>query len=265
MKNFLALTTVAILFAMPSCSENIADIEKAKKLAIAIMPDTPHVDIIGQVFMPDGSPADWCYVAVFSAGFKFSQSVSSMGGKSISMDDYCTYTSGATHNIKREDGTFQVTALPGGNIVITVYPVLTDEKVVVNPNKRLVAKPVVIVPQENMEPLKITLEEGIPLRGKMVSDDGSHVTDRGFHIDQQVEPILGADISDMKKMFRASRWCPVNENGEYEIYLLPGKYTIRDRNETITIVAMDTEKRLDLTVSKTRRGSNASTTVCCPK
>jgi hypothetical protein len=267
-KPLLTLGTVAILFAVPFilAAQKPEEIEKANKLAIAIMPDTPPMDISGTVLMPDGSPADWCLVDVQSVAYKFSRTHDRDGNTTVSKENCYLTSCGMVEGLKMkrlgDDGTFKLagdgtfklagSVYPGGNTVVAVYPTSTDEKIAINPNKHLVAKPVVFVPREDMQPLKIQLEEGIPLRGKVLYENGKPAAERHFNLEQEIEPPLGADIKEMKERFRTSRSVHFNDNGEYEVFLLPGDYTIltdsNTRKEPLTIAKTDKEKHLDLTM-----------------
>ena len=258
----LFVAAVGIAFAamlsptkVPEPPKSDSEIEQEKKLAIAVMPNTPKISICGNVFMPDGSPASegFWHVDVFSVAYVFTQNFSSAEGKLPPDRNHCGFsTSQTTGNVKREDGTFEEVGhvLPGANVAVTIYPVNFDEKVRTNPKKQFLSKPMAVVARENMEPLNITLEEGILLRGKIMYANGTPAAARGLTLIQQVEPVLGADIPQMKEGFRSSRWCQANESGEFEIYLLPGDYTIADKYliQTFTIAKTDTEKRLDLTL-----------------
>ncbi len=221
------------------------EIDKEKKLAIAVDPDAPLVSLRGKVSFPDGSPVSECRVDVFSVAFTYARRFSSAEGKlPPSTTDCATSTRGCGGGVKK-DGTFQIdnAALPGSNVVLTVC--------CWNKNKRFVSKPLVCVARENREPLNITLEEGIPVHGKITYENDSPAANRGLNFEQQLEPILGADIPVMKELFRSSLWAAANNAGEYEIFLTPGDYAVLDRQRqkaTLKIEKADTEQRLDLTL-----------------
>jgi len=111
-----------------------------------------------------------------------------------------------------------------------------------------------MVPHEWQEhvPLLITLEEGIPVRGRILYDNGTPATDRSLEFVQQVEPVLGAGISAVRNALRISRFSRTNDDGAFEIFLLPGEYAVRDglwnQSQTLTIAETDTEKQLDWTM-----------------
>ena len=257
-KQLLVLVTIAILCVVvlrvgfmftTTGEENPAEIERAKRLAIAIERDTPPVAIRGTALLPDGSPANYYHIGYQSVAFVLSQSFSS------SMDSAGLHRHGTSTRVNREDGTFHFSAQPGANVVITFSPVtFTDGRE--NPNRRFVTKPIVIAPYENMEPLHITLEEGIPVRGSILYCNSTPAAERSLYFEQQVEPIIGADILDMRNALRvaSSRYVTSNNAGEYEIFLLPGEYTIFHRHgdethrEILTIDIGDTEKRFDWTL-----------------
>ena len=249
-KPLLTLITIAILcvvafrvvsvFITPE--QTPADIEMAKKLAIAIEHDTPRVSIRGSVYLPDGSPAEYFHINTNDVAYQFSSS----GSGCVHMRRH-----GFTGGIR--DGAFSVSAQTGANVAIAIYPMVFTNRD--NPQRQFVAKPIVVVPYENMESLTITLEEGIPVRGKLMYDNGTPASERGLTFEQQFEPILGADIQEMRDSLRMSRSASSNENGEYEIFLLPGEYTVfhrgfggQPRKETLTIARTDTEKQLDWTL-----------------
>ena len=223
--------------------------ENAKKLAIAVMPNAPKVSIGGKVFLPDGSPASECIVTIYSVAFTFAQNFSSKDGELPPTKDKFSITTHGTGGIVKPDGTFKINdaALPGANVVITIHG-WADKK-----NKQFVSKPVSFVAREDMEPLNITLAEGIPVRGKIIYDSGTPAADRGLSFDQRVEPKLGAEFVNMKELLTSSLTCTSNSEGEYERFLLPGDYTIRDfsgrRKELLlTIAKTDKEKRVDWTL-----------------
>ena len=218
--------------------------ELAKKLAIAVQRDTPRVTLQGLVYLPDGSLASECHLYVSSVAFF--RADRPFDNK---MSPHCSLgTHGLSSSIK-SDGTFQIDnhAIPGSNTVITVYGWQGRK------NERFVSKPMVIVPHEFQEviPVIITLEEGIPVRGKIMYDNETPAVDRDLEFVQPVEPVLGADIPEMRNALWDSRWSGrANNDGEFVIFLLPGEYTVRDRlrEQTLTIAATDTEKQLNWTV-----------------
>ncbi|MCL2623000.1 MAG: Ig-like domain-containing protein [Planctomycetaceae bacterium] len=205
-------------------------------LAIAIPPDAPHVSIRGTVYLPDGSPVTDCLVTADTVVFV--------------LDTPNTYKEGlqgfGQHHIW-QDGTFQLDSFrTGTNVVITAFGRDDGE------HRHLVAQPIVFVAHENMEPLIVTLEEGIPVRGRLMYDNGSPATLHAFDIEQHIEPILGADIPAVRNAFRSSRQHEVNDVGEFEVFLLPGDYTFSPSawkgQQTLTIAPTDTKKQFDIKI-----------------
>ncbi|MCL2709733.1 MAG: carboxypeptidase-like regulatory domain-containing protein [Planctomycetaceae bacterium] len=204
-------------------------------LAIAIPPNTPHVNIQGTVYLPDGSPIFNCGVTADTAIFVLR-----------SPDTYSQNGSFFGQHHTSQDGTFQFNFRSGANAVITAFGRDDSEY------RQFASKPVVFVARENMEPITITLEEGIPVRGRLLYDNGTPAPLHALEIRQHIEPILGADIPTVREVFRSTRQHKVNDAGEFEVFLLPGGYTFATSDwkgeQPLTIVPTDTEKQFDVKI-----------------
>ena len=197
--------------------------EKPKTHFTNIPPGTPTVDFRGKFVLPDGSPA---------TGYGISLS----GNIGASHKPFFARTETG------KDGTFQIEVVPDHELVMTIYAQDTD-------GQRFSLKPRIFVAQADMEPLNITLEEGVPVRGKIVFENGLPAAGCLLYFREQ-EPIgvietQGENRSNTRKVshFQSAK---TDNNGEYVAYLLPGEYTTHSRNETIKIEKTDTEKRLDV-------------------
>jgi len=226
--------------------------ELEKMLAISVSPDTPPVGLRGRVLLPDGSPAAQYYVhTVNIACLSRKLTEEQTRQLPIPLTRIPAMKRRVDGDFTKPDGTFTIkpsssSPLSGTNVVVVVYDRSGKE--------RLMSKPIVFVARKDMEPLKITLEEGIPVRGKVTHDDGSPAGNRGLYFEQFVKPIIGADLPAMQEMFNTVCGSfSTNETGEYETFLLPGDYIaggMRGLSErTLTIAETDKEKRFDLTVA----------------
>ena len=235
--------------------------ELTKRRALAVMPDTPPVPIRGRVFLPDGSPAVSAdarrtpryHVSGAAPAFVLRDvHVFDMLGNRRTLPAEAAIIGHGLGAFTKEDGTFEVNmgagVLPGSNVVIFAY----RDTGQLSGAGRLISKPSVFVAREDMEPLNITLVEGIPLRGKVMYDNGTPASEHRFIFYQYVEPLVGADIAEIKMMCRSSHSGQSNRAGEYEMFLSPGTYTIYDAGQnktvTLTIAETDTEKQFDFTV-----------------
>jgi hypothetical protein len=197
------------------------------------------VDLHGKIVLPDGSPA---------VGYSIS-----LSGEA--RNPYSTpHTSFHAQTGTGEEGTFQIEVVPG-TLELRVF---APEE-----NARFTLKPFKCIAQEDMEPLNITLEEGIPVRGRCVYENAAPAADHQVYFAYQVETEIDMpEIPHKSTITRSHYWSTrTNDNGEYTAYLLPGEYTVRHQttyphplpgeyteDETkITIAATDTEKQLDLT------------------
>ena len=249
-------------FRQAMLPEDFAE-EQARRLAIAVRYDAPRVVLRGRVLLPDGSPAARYYVQVQSVPFLFHETMPEMFARvppGRSVTPMRIQGGGETE----ADGTFEISPehtnlLPGTNTVVTVF----DRFGRARNGNRFLSQPIVFVASEDMEPLEITLEEGIPVRGRFMSDLGDDIfepaADRRLRFEQQVEPILGADIPEMRMMLHSTiqrERDRTRDTGEYEVFLLPGEYLfyeevpLRGRRtlQNLTIAETDTEKRLDLII-----------------
>jgi len=227
--------------------------DEAKMRAIAIKPDAPRVSLSGNVFMPDGSLAPSGEVSVwFVIPVQRDDGYRIYGG-----EDAARFTTRIMPG-DIQDNTFQIDGRlrAGSNVAVTAFS--TD--------KKYLSKPITFVAREDMEPLKITLEEGIPVRGKIMYENGTPALERPLFLRQHIEPVVGSDIPRMREWFHVLHRAGIelvaaNETGEYEVFLLPGEYTLQGstparngfmgpggRKETFTIAAADTEKRFDMTM-----------------
>ena len=264
-KTLLVLGTVAILLAVMFCVESVAQAQSPQReqgengnreriFAIAIKPDTPRVSLHGNVYMPDGSHVrEWETPVLFLVPVQrdddYEMVGSISGGREIRM------------LAPRRDGTVDDTNVPSFQIINDTRGPFIGSNVVVmarSGDGQFVSKPLVFVARENMEPLHITLEKGVPVRGKIMYENDTPAAERVLIFEQHFEPIVGNDIQEIRDMFRYPFVVRSNETGEYEIFLSPGKYGIygldadhrsnRERTYTLTVKETDTEKRLDWTM-----------------
>jgi len=212
----------------------LAPTPKERKLLIAAKQDAPRVSIRGTVRLPDGSP-------VSDGGVSFSATffVLSENGESCGRGLY----SGGQR--VQEDGTFQLDKVPPEASMIISAGASGDK------HRKLVAKPVVLSAIDGLKPLEIKLVEGIPVRGKIKYENGFPAAHRSLGFNQQAEPIFESELPGEWGELRTFRWGTADADGEYEIFLLPGEYTVYDKgnrkgqNKPLSIAATDKEKRLD--------------------
>ena len=231
--------------------------------------ETPLLDIHGRVFMPDGSPADFRHCGIHFTTVKNNATTKGHG--------FNTSRSGN----ELENGTFrlQYATIPGAGVMVMIYPSggwYQDEPEKIN--RRFVSKPVMFIASENMEPVNITLEEGVPLRGKVTYKNGMPVAKHQLTLTQRIKrtsilmmpferpadasPELNARLDEYEQMgayLFVTRYCYTNDEGEYEIFLLPGEYSVeatlaeqrydmRNLKQAFTITQTDKDKRHDLTL-----------------
>jgi len=242
--------------------------EFEKLLAIAVSPDTPPVGLRGRVLLPDGSPAAGYYVQVTNPIIFLREFTEEQKQQlPVPLKRFPEMEERVSGVFTNPDGTFVINPLfnrnpsekallPGTNAVVTVFD--TDGQARgADERKRFMSKPIVFVVSKDMEPLEITLEEGIPVRGKMVQDNGTPAVNRALSFQQAVKPILGADLPAMQQ-FKFNTTIQrgadrTNATGEYEAFLLPGDYTVTGMRvlseRTLTIAETDKEKRFDFTVA----------------
>ena len=230
---FLAAGSVACIVLFLQAPRRYFD---SRILAIAIPPDAPLVGIQGTIYLPDGSPAGGCSVTADTVVYVLQ-----------SPKTYTNQSSQFGRHYTGSNAVFQLDGFrSGANVVVTAFGRDEDE------NRRFVSQPVVFVAHENMEPLTITLEEGIPVRGRLLYDNGTPAAMHYLNVEQHVEPILGADIPAVSDVFRSSRQHKVNDAGEFEVFLLPGDYTFSASlwkgEQTLTLKPTDTEKQFDVVV-----------------
>ena len=256
MKKISILTAAAILLA--ACLFQFEFVEKTVALAvtndsqampeekIAIPADAPkHVTFQCKVLMPDGSPAKRCPIEFCAVGIRENPKDPQLLALGFDSETtYCTFTSGYNGGTD-ENGLVTIDAPPGGNALIHAYSP--------NGEHSLVSDPVTFVLQENQPGVTITLRKGIPLRGRVVYDDGVPAQSRTIFASRQLDLLTGKDVERLKDV--SQKFCQefqanVDENGEYSMYLVPGEYVVKEfyTNEGREKKLIVTEESENLTV-----------------
>ncbi|MCL2004620.1 MAG: hypothetical protein FWG73_00490 [Planctomycetaceae bacterium] len=189
---------------------------------------TDSINISGRIRLPDGSPA---------AGYRVYVRTESRVGSPGDARGAIVHTAA--------DGTFQIEDIP--NLAESVLSIMST-----NAGERFTMKPLEFVVQADMEPLDITLEEGIPIRGKVVYENGLPAVERSVIFVQHTMFESRDDTVPSRTTTTFSHFwssTPTDENGEYTAYLLPGEYLIYRVNRTIVINETDTARQFDLTFS----------------
>ncbi|MDR3109830.1 MAG: carboxypeptidase-like regulatory domain-containing protein [Planctomycetaceae bacterium] len=206
---FLVSVPILVSFFSNPETKTLSQSITEKLTAIAVNPNLPKVAVQGKVILPDGTLVPFCLIDILSVNYMPNPDGNSFHIASDGISD-------STKN----DGSFQIdnAALPGSNVVVTVSGR--------GEYKRFVSEPIVFVAHDKMEPLTIILNEGIPIRSRLTYEDSTPAAGRSVYIEREIEPLIGADLPNIREAFRRRWYCPSNKNGEYELYVAPGDYTI---------------------------------------
>jgi len=205
----------------PALSEENDD-EKPKRHHTNIPPGVPTVDLRGKVLLPDGSP---------------------VAGRGISIHGFFGDDPGSFFAMTetKKDGTFQIEVVPDQELSVNVSTGNENDR-------RFSLKPFIVVAKEGMEPLILTLEEGIPVRGAAVYENGQPAENCLLYFRDKPLGVIKIQRKNGESTQNVAyrQHTKTDGKGEYEVYLLPGEYTTFSRSEPIIIETTDTEKHLDL-------------------
>lgn len=218
----LALGTILLTAALVSFTK-LAGPDKESDLAlIAVSEDAPEVLCNVKVLNPDGTPADRASIHAVTLAVK--ENVPTCPGCKASYYPSTGDFSGGTD----KEGNYSFEAAPKVSVLIYSYRT--------TPSKTLVSQPAVFTVNEGGNDITIQLQEGTLVYGTAKFEDGSPAKDRTIMGFRPIDPPL-VEINNMnidnafKSNFILEFQTRVQADGQYELYLPPGNFSIKEYDD----------------------------------
>lgn len=201
------------------------EIENAKKLAIAVDPESPKVTIRGTVLLPDGSPAPMAMVSMTATEFRKQKSSGDIRPYYASFGRYESTDS------SNPNGEFEFFVAPGSNVILEA---MGDTQRPHRYPRRLVSQPFIFSPKTENEPITLKLEEGIPVHVDFRYENGRPASKRSTFIYRYLEPVVGSEFEVMRNSTETQNGYTLDEQGQITVYLPPGEYRVRSSDPAPT-------------------------------
>lgn len=266
----LLLLALGVIFLTATFSPFTTEDEDAREerilAEVAVDEDAPRVTIKGHVVNSDGHLIDpekiqaertWI---IFDTLTVIKNAPSFPGGKQSYYPSFGSFNTGTN----KEEGSFEYSnARVGAYVMVYAYSSFLPRK--------FVSQPVVFRADGDRDHITIQLQEGIPVYGTAMFDDGTPAKDRTIVGWRSMIP---SDLMAVRNIaanahynFALDFQAPVQADGKYELYLPPGDFHVaeshdsrRDHAVPVSIKDMEKDKdapkeyRIDLVLPAPLRG-----------